>query len=416
MSTVALQRLIDEQNTIWNRMQELRRGMDDRDLTAEERQNWDEAEARLTVVSSDIERLQRAAQLDTVDRSQVIVAGGGQDGDQRGNDADRQERYSEAFYGFIRRGLDRLTPEQRELLAANFGEVRAQGVGVDSAGGYLVPEGFRNKMTETLVAFGGLMGQVSEIVTGTGNDLPWPTNDDTANIGAILGENTQISEQDLTIGQRKLGAHIYTSKLVRVSLALLQDNQFNLEAWLPTKLGTRIGRAVAAHLCTGTGVGQPEGITVGGTVGKTGAVSATAVITYDDTIDLEHSVNSAYREGGNAKYVFADSMLKLLRKLKDGEGRPIWVPVPTAGFPATINGWSYTVDDGMPAPAPGAKSIAFGDFRQGYVARRVLDVQLQILRERYADYLQVGFHGFARLDGRVDDAAAFRLFQHGAAS
>lgn len=414
MST-ALKRLIDEQNEIWTRMQELRRGMEDRDLTAEERQNWDLAEARLSVVSADIDRLQRAAALDQVDRSQIIT-GRGDDptpGGQEGQEA-REARYAEAFYTFIRRGLDRLTPAQRDLLSEGFGEVRAQGTVVDTAGGYLVPEGFRATMTETMVAFGGLLNLANVIATGTGQDLPWPTTDDTANKGRILAENTQVNEVNVTLGQRKLKAHTYTSDLVRVALALLQDSVFNLETWLPGVLGTRIGRAVSEHLCIGTGVDQPEGITVGGIVGKTGAISATAVITYDDLIDLEHSVNSAYR--GSAQYVLADSMLKLIRKLKDGQQRPLWQPVPVPGFPATINGFAYTVDDDMPDPAVSAKSIAFGDFKRGYIVRQVRDVQLMILRERYADYLQVGFHGFARLDARIDDAAAFRLFQHGAAS
>ncbi|MFI6296715.1 phage major capsid protein [Nonomuraea sp. NPDC050790] len=415
MST-ALNRLIDEQNQIWERMQDIRGGLDDRDMTAEERASWDAAETRLTEVSGDIERLQRDDARQRIDRSQIVTATGrpDEDGGQRSDAAERERRYADAFYGFIRRGLDRLTPEQRELLAAGYGEVRAQGTVIDTAGGYLVPEGFRNTMTETMVAFGGIMNICTVISTGTGQDLPWPTNDDTGNKGAILAENTQITEQDVVVGQRKLSAYTYTSKLVRVALQLLQDSVFDLEAWLPGVLGTRIGRAVAEHLATGTGVDQPLGITTGGTVGKTGAVSATAVITYDDTIDLEHSVNSAYR--ANARYVMADSMLKLLRKLKDSDGRPIWVPIPAPGFPATINGHPYTIDDGMPAPAVSAKSIAFGDFKRGYIVRRVQDVQLQILRERYADYLQVGFHGFSRLDGRIDDAGAIRLFQHGAAA
>lgn len=409
-----LKRLIDEQNRTWQRMNEIRDAAEaeNRDMTAEERANWDAAEARLTEVSGDIERENRFTALERVDRSQIIPASGG-DSEGRETGEDRAARYAEAFSLFVRHGMERLSGEQRGMLAASFQEVRAQGEGTDTAGGYLVPEGFRTTMTETMKAFGGIMNVANVITTSTGNPLPWPTNDDTGNVGAILGENTQISEQDLTLGQNQLGAYTYTSKLVRVSLQLLQDSAFNLEAWLPRKLGERIGRAAAAHFATGTGTSQPEGISAG-TVGVTGAVSATAAITYDNLIDLEHSVNVAYR--ANARYVMADSTLKLLRKLKDGDDRPLWVPVPAPGFPATINGYAYTIDEGMAAPAADAKSIAFGDFRAGYVVRQVQGVQMMRLAERYADYLQVGFFGFARLDGAIDDSAAFRLFQHGAAS
>jgi len=407
----ALERLIDEQNKLWKRMCDIRDAAEreGRDLTAEERANWDEAEKRLTEVSGDIERLERMARLEKVDWSQVVVTGGG------GDDvaADRRAAYEEAFGLWLRGGMERLNPEQRQMLAAAYEEVRAQGTSPDTAGGYLVPEGFRNVMTETLKAFGGIMNVANVITTSTGNPLVWPTNDDTGNVGAILGENTQVTEQDVTFGQNTLGAHTYTSNLVRVSLQLLQDSAFDLESWLPRKLGERIGRAAAQHFATGSGTGQPQGITQG-TVGVTGATSAQPVITYDDLVDLEHSVNSAYRS--RARYVLSDAALKLIRKLKDSQDRPLWVPVPAPGFPATINGYPYTVDDGMPAPAPDAVSIAFGDFQAGYVIRQVQGVQVMRLSERYADYLQVGFLGFSRLDGRIDDASAFRLFKHGPAS
>ncbi|AIJ26366.1 phage major capsid protein [Amycolatopsis methanolica] len=403
-----LKRLIEEQNTVWKRMCDIRdaAAAENRDLTAEERANWDQAETRLTEVSGDIERLERFAQLETVDRSQVVTSSGAPVG---GGD-EAAQRYSEAFERYMRGGMDRLSGEQRQLLMENFSELRAQGVSTDTAGGYLVPEGFRAVMSETMKAFGGLLNVATVITTSTGNDLPWPTNDDTGNEGAILGENTQVTEQDVVLGQRKLLAHTYTSKLVRVSLQLLQDSAFDINVWLPRKLGERIGRAVAGHLATGTGTNQPEGITTNITVGKTGAAGQVTSIIYDDLVDLEHSVDPAYRT--NARYLLSDSALKMIRKLKDADNRPLWVPVPAPGFPSTINGFPYTIDNKMPVPAASAKSIVFGDIAAGYIVRQVLDVQTLRLTERYADFLQVGFLGFARLDGKPDDAAAIRAYAH----
>ncbi|RZQ59831.1 phage major capsid protein [Amycolatopsis suaedae] len=408
--SVQLTRLIEEQNKVWQRMCAIRDAAeaDNRDLTAEERQNWDEAEARLTEVSGDIERLERFAQLDTVDRSQIIQAGTTPAGPVREENVDA--RYADAFTRYMRGGMDRLDAEQRQLLMENFSEVRAQGTTPDTAGGYLVPEGFRNVMTETMKAFGGLLGIANVITTTTGNDLPWPTNDDTGNEGAILAENTQVTELDVTVGQRKLAAHTYTSRLVRVSYQLLQDSAFNINTWLPRKLGERIGRAAAGHFCSGTGTNQPEGITTSVTIGKTGATGQVTSIIYDDLVDLEHSVDPAYRT--NARYLMSDAALKMIRKLKDADNRPLWVPVPAPGFPATINGYGYTIDNKMPVPAASAKSIVFGDIAAGYIIRQVLDVQTLRLTERYADFLQVGFLGFARLDGKPDDAAAIRAYAH----
>ncbi|MFD7093391.1 phage major capsid protein [Streptomyces xanthophaeus] len=417
--TTQLARLVDEQNTVWKRMQDIQSASEseNRDMSAEERSNWDMAEARLTEVSGDIERLNRMAALSQIDRSQIVTATGApsnseDESREAADPAEKNKRYQAAFAHYARNGMEGLAPEQRQMLMDRFTEVRALGTSPDTAGGYLVPDELRATMTETMKAFGGILSLANVITTATGNDLAWPSNDDTSNEGALLAENTQVGEQDITVGRRALKAHTYTSKLVRLSLQLATDSVFDLEAWLPRKLGERIGRAAAGHFATGTGIDQPEGITTGATVGKQGASGQTTSIIYDDLIDLEHSVDLAYR--GNARYLMSDSMLKTIRKLKDGQNRPLWVPTPVTGMSPTINGWEYTIDNKMPVPAASAKTIIFGDIKAGYVVRQVQGVQMLRLAERYADYLQVGFIGFARFDGMVDDPSAIRAYQHAA--
>lgn len=412
MSTGLLQRAIDRQNRAWGSMQEIKkRAVDEsRDMSAEERQAWDSAETDLEEASGDIERLEREEKLGKIDRSKVIATDSGEEVDA----TDSQKRYAEAFGRYCRRGMRGLSAEQRDLLQNHFqpGEGRAQGTAPDTAGGYLVPETWRNTMVETMKAFGGLLNDVEIINTDSGEPLHWPTNDDTSNEGEIIGENTQVTEQDAEVGGQELRAYIFSSKLIRVSLALLQDNGFDVENWIPRKQGERIGRRAARAWTTGTGVKQPQGITVGVTVGKTGASGQTTSITYEDLIDLEHAVDPAYRLNG--KYAFHDSTLKALRKLDDADGRPLFLPVPAPGFPSTINGWPYRVDNSMPEMAASANSVVFGDLRAGYVVRQVRGVQTLRLTERYADFLQVGFLGFQRMDGMIQDSAAIRTYQNAA--
>ncbi|MEU2992583.1 phage major capsid protein [Streptomyces griseoincarnatus] len=416
MSTETLarrQRLVDEQNTLWHRMQEIMQGAEseNRDLTAEERTNWDQAEARLTEVSGDLERLERMANLSSVDRSQIITTS------DRGDDEEADAaRYAEAFGLYLRWGLEGLQTEQRQLLQGGFNQLtqqRSMGTSPDTAGGYLVPDTFRNTMTETMKAYGGLLNICSVITTADGGGLWWPTNDDTNNEGALLSENQPVPETDMQVGRRELDAYIFTSKLVKISWKLMRDSAFDVESWLPRKLGERIGRSVAGYLITGSGVKQPEGLVTQVRVGKTGGAGQTTSVTYDDLVDLEHSIDPAYR-GTNCRWLWNDATLKVLRKLKDGDGRPLWVPVPAPGFSATVNGYGYTVDNKMPEPGAGKKSIVFGDFQAGYVVRQVQGVSTIRLNERYADYLQSGFFGYSELDGMVDDASAIAAYEHAA--
>lgn len=427
-----LAELVEEQNKIWNYMSELRdvaegkNGKEQREWTDEERGTWDTNEVRLQVVSGDIARLQEMARMEGIKHAN-FDPDTGEGGDSRGavddDDDDskpspeqiqRDKTYRKAFNGYMRGGLDRLKPEQRELMLSRHEELRAEGVATGSAGGFLVPQGFRAVLSETLKAYGGLINHANVITTSTGNALPWPTNDDTGNIGSILTENTQISQLDVAFSTRTLNAYVYTSNLVLVSLQLLQDSAFDINTWLPKKLGQRIGRATAAHLTAGTGTAQPLGVTTNCVVGKTGLTGQTLTLIYDDLIDLEHSVDPAYRSSPNCRYVMNDGVLKVIRKLKDAQNRPLWVPIPAPGFPATINGFPYTIDNNMPVPAANAKSIVFGDFQLGYIVRQVVDVQMVRMQERYMDYLQVGFFGFSRLDARPDDPGALRAYQHSA--
>src|SRR5215210_4027989 len=267
-----LQEKRDQRANVWEQMKALMERS--ADWTAEERASYEAAEADLDRIGEEIERderfAQRSSQMDTVDRTGVIpdARGNGHRGD---GDADPESRYAEAFTAWARRGTADLSTEERAALRGGWvdgSELRAQGVATQAAGGYLVPVAVRNRIVEAMT-YVAPMRQFSEVITtDTGASLPWPTVDDTANEGAILGENTQVSEQDVVFGQADIGAFMYTSKMVRVSFQLLQDNAFNLEGWLAGALGARIGRIQNRHFTVGTGTSQPDGLVPGTPVGK----------------------------------------------------------------------------------------------------------------------------------------------------
>jgi HK97 family phage major capsid protein len=373
-------------------MQEAKHRADKDGWTEQLRNDYDDARQRF----DDLTRSAGAPELPLVrnDDHGLIV---GEDASTR---SDVEPELVRAFDTYLRSGDESL--------------LRAQGVASGSTGGFAVPQGFRNTMTESLKAFGGLRKLAEVVPTTDGANLPWPKNDDTGNVGAILPENTQATEQDVVLAQATLYAYMYTSKQVRVSLQLLQDAGFPIDAWLARKLGERIGRAQAAHWISGTGSGasQPQGITVGLTNGKTTA--GTSAILYNELVDLYASVDPAYLEGPGVAWLMNNSTLAYISKIRDdsggaGLGRPLVEPSVAAGTPLSILGHPIVVDNNMPSIATGTKPIAFGNFRAAYVIRDVGEVQVLRLVERYADYLQHGFLGYQRSDGQVQDGAAAKL-------
>lgn len=413
MTTKALR---EKRAGIWSQAQEFAaRAKAGESLSAEDNAAWERALADVDALKVQIDNIERSAALDTefrnIDEQTPVVDARGREGTATDGE------YREAFGAFLRYGLSELAPEQRQLLRANFNtDKRAQGTSTGAGGGYTVPQGFWAKVTETMKYYGGILMAGAEVInTDTGNDIPWPTNDDTSNEGALLSENTQISEQDLTFGQKTLDGYTYTSKLIRVSLQLIQDSGIDAEAFVGRKAGERLGRIYNNHQTVGTGSSQPQGAITGATTGKT--TSSGTAITYNEIVDLIHSVDVAYRQAppSDVAFMLHDLVLAYVRKIRDdsggsGLGRPIWEPSVQVGVPDSLLGYRVVVNNHMASTvATTNKTIAFGNFRAGYVVRNVNGGQLMRLEERYADYLQVGFFAFGRMDALVQDSSAIKL-------
>jgi len=210
-------------------------------------------------------------------------------------------------------------------------------------------------------------------------------------------------------------AYMYTSKIVRASLQFMQDHPAP-DAWLARKLGERLGRIHNQHFTTGAGTTQPDGIVTSATVGVTGTGSfATTKLTGDNLIDLTESIDPAYASG-DLKFMMHQTARAAARKLKDSQGQYLWQPSLQAGIPNTLAGYPVVINNDMATLATSSKSVLFGNIKDAYLIRMVKDVTLLRLVERYADYLQVGFLAFSRVDGTLQDANAVRVFQTTAAA
>lgn len=365
-----------------------------RDLSAEEQVNFDKAIADESELRKQIDRLEKFEDI------QKSLEGHENRFKAEGEEikhGKQKDEYRTAFSKWIVNGSAQLTAEERGLL----NEQRALSVGSPGGGGYTVPQGFYNSLIEAMKTFGGVRNVANVFSTASGNALPIPTANDTSNVGAILAENTPAGVQDVAFNQTILNAYKYTSNIVLVSMELMQDSAFDLEAYLTRVLGQRIGRINNQHFTTGTGTGQPQGIVTAATLGKTGLAGQTTSVILDDIIDLEHSVDPLYRAG--AKYMFHDSTLKVLKKMKDSTGRQLWSPGIAYKEADTINSYGYQVNNDMAVMAANAKSILFGDF-SNYWVRDVKDVQVVRFGEKYMDAGQIGFVAFSRADGKLINA------------
>jgi len=316
-----------------------------------------------------------------------------------------------------------VAPSRARDVPGMYAELRAttdyMNVGTAADGGNVVPNDVMQAIEVFLVAYGGMRRSGARILrTATGGTLPIPTVDDTATtaIGALLAENTATTIHAFTLGQVTMGAYKYTSRLVGVSIELMQDSNFPLGPFLGETLGTRLGRITNAHFTVGeTSDGAPQGViaasTNSGLVGCTGSTYNN--FTYAEVVTLLHSVDPAYRGSAACGWMFNDATLGLWRRLVDSDSRPLWLPSIVQDAPDTILGKPYTLNQDVPsfstASTGNTKTIAFGAFDR-YIIRDVMDIDLLRLNERYAEQGSVAFLAFQRTDGDLINRNAVKHF------
>jgi len=275
-----------------------------------------------------------------------------------------------------------------------------------SEGGYTVQTEVAAQIADALAAFGGMRSVADVIRTENGAQIDYPTSDGTTETGELIGENAAATDADIAFGTKALATYKYSSKVVTVPFELLQDSNIDMDAFVANRLAQRVGRITNTQFTTGTGTGQPNGVVTASGVGKTGTTGQTATIIFDDLIDLLHSVDPAYREMNNCRFMMNDSSLKIIRKLKDSSGRPIFLPGydGLAGPMAdTLLGHEIQINQAVAAMAANAKSVLFGDFKK-YTVRDVMDYTLfRFTDSAYAKKGQVGFLMWARAGGQMTD-------------
>nr|WP_145544774.1 phage major capsid protein [Variovorax boronicumulans] len=286
-------------------------------------------------------------------------------------------------------------------------------------GGYTVAVEYYRQLTEAMKAFGGILAAATTLQTSTGAQMNFPTADATSEEGEIVGQNAPVTAGDTTFGNLSVDVFKYSSKKIALPFELIQDSMFDIEGYINALLALRLGRINSRHGTVGTGVGQPYGVVTGAAIGKAGASGQTVTVGYDDLVDLEHSVDPIYRAAPGVGWMFHDTTLRAVRKIKDADGRPIFVPGyeqgNPGGAPDRLLNRPIHISQEMPVMAANAKSILFGDFKR-YIHRKVMD--LTMFRMADSAFIlngQIGFVAFNRMGGRlIDVGGAVKAYQNSA--
>lgn len=353
-------------------------------LSAEDTATYDKMEADVMALGKEIERLERQANIDAELARPTSKPITNQPGADRGEEP-KTGRASEAYR------VDML-----KALRTNFRQIsNVLSEGIDTDGGYLVPEEYDRRLIEGLEEE-NIFRKLGTTITTSGERKINIAG--TKPAAAWIDEGEELTWGDAKFSQINLDAH-KLHVAVKVTEELLYDNAFGLENYLIRQFSKALGNAEEDAFFNGDGTGKPLGIfaeTGGADVGVT-AASATA-ITADEIINLVYSLKRPYRK--NAKFIMNDQTISLLRKLKDNNQAYLWQPSVQAGEPDRLFGYEVLTSPYVPTVEAGKPVIAFGDFSYYNIGDRGTRSFAE-LKELFAGNGMIGFVAKERVDGKL---------------
>lgn len=399
MSVTQIEELRARRKGLLDEMREIQSGAEaaDRDLTAEETQEFERREADFGAISSRIERDEKLAGLAPIERDNPVNPAT-EEAEARGVSTDPVES-SEVE----RRAFEKVLRAKGSNAGLDKEERAALNVGTPAQGGYTVPKAFERQLIESMREFGVIGQLATHISTGDQGELTVPSV--AANSTATwVAEEGPYLDNTGTFGAVTLKAY-KAAAISKVSDELLNDSAFDILGWLAKDLGEALGVLTGAAYATGASnsTTTPRGLVTSATAGVTTAVNTG--FTASELIDMYHAVTSPYRD--NASWIMKDATVAIIRKFTEAvNGQYLWQPGLQAGTPDTLLGRPVYTDSSIDAVAASKRVAVFGDIGKAYIIRDVEGTTVKVLDQLYAANGQVGFRASLRTDGALRDANA----------
>ena len=208
--------------------------------------------------------------------------------------------------------------------------------------------------------------------------------EDTIPTCAYMDEMATETSTDATFKNVKLGAFIARA-LTKVSRSLINRTDFDLLSYVIDAVAKSIAKFLEKELIIGT-PSKIEGLS------KIEAQEVSA-INADALIDLQMAVPSALQ--GGCEWLMNPANLKAARKFKAVDGQYLLNADATKEFGYSLLGKNVLLSDQVPVD-----TIYYGDFSGLYV-KLANDVEVSVLKERYAEQYAYGVVGFVELDAKV---------------
>ena len=325
--------------------------------------------------------------------------------------------YREAFLKMLRFG-------EKKIYGST--EYKILQEGIDSAGGFLVPEEMQRELIMKKPAPNVVSGRVRRLQTGR-DSISIPrinyTADDLYNspirftqTGEIPTSGSEATYTDPSFGLTRI--EVFT-QMVNGALSkdMLEDSLFDIQGYIAEQFRIQADQLMENMILNGSGAGQVTGLLAnpGGTVG---GQTQPAIVKMGDPIGADGILNIAYtvppQYEDNLCFVMnKTNTMRYVVTLKDSNGRYLF----GSGYqdsgiasarPKELVGYPYLLAQFMPnqqnpttgAAIANATPIIFGDLSGYYLVERV-GLSIQVLDQTQAKNNQIELVGRLRFGGQT---------------
>lgn len=351
---------------------------EERAMTKEEIEKFDQLEEEIRAVDETIERTEKARNMDPAPKT--------------GSGNKTEEEELRAFEDFVLGKVSELRAGEQNVSMSNNGAI--------------IPTSIANRIIKAVEDRCPILaGATVYSVKGNLKVPVWGKANSTHDIA--VGYSAEFTELTADAGKFTsvdLGGYL-VGALVLIGRSVETNAQFNITEFIVNQMAEEIAGFIERELLTGTGNSAMQGAC--NTTNVKTAASATA-ITADELIELQSQVKQVYQ--ANACWTMAPSTFLALKKLKDNNGRYLLQDDVTGAFPYRILGKPVYLSDNMPAMEAGAASVLYGDYSGMSVNIRE-NVSIQILREKYATQHAIGVNGWLEMDAKITDNAKLAVLK-----
>lgn len=262
--------------------------------------------------------------------------------------------------------------------------------------GAVIPSSIANKIIKKVHDISPIYQRATRYNVGGTLNIPYYDEETNA---ITMAYATEFVELDSTSGKFtsiELKGFL-AGALSKISKSLINNSQFAIVPFVINAMAESIARWIEKELLKGT---TDKIVGLGGVTQSVPAASATA-ITADEVIKLKDTVKDAYQQ--DAIFIMSPATRTALRLLKDTTGKYLLNDDITSPFGTTLLGKPVYVSDNMDDMATGNTAIFYGDM-SGLAVKLSEDVNIEVLRERFATQHVVGVVAWMELDAKVENA------------